>query len=264
MAGLIERYEPDEPAGHPVAAEERLRLYRHLLGTGAVFVAEDPEPVGFSAAIIRDGVWFLSQLWVLPERQEGGIGGALLDEALVWGRGSGAFSVVASPHPGAQLLYLRASMYPMWALYELTGTGVSVPSPPEGMSELTDEDRPWVDDLDREVRGAARPEDHAFLSAEATGMALRRSGEPRGYVYAGPSGRIGPAAARHPSEVPLLIRAGRHLAGAELTVSVPGPNWAALRELVAAGLATKRSNAFLASRPLGDGSRYLSGGGALG
>ena len=77
-------------------------------------MAEDPEPVGFSAAVVRDGVWFLSQLWVLPKRQGRGIGSRLLDETLTWGRGAKTFSVVASPHPAALLVSLRASMYPVW------------------------------------------------------------------------------------------------------------------------------------------------------
>ena len=64
-------------------------------------------PVGFSSAIIRDGVWFLSQLWVAVDRQGSGIGSALLDEALAWGHGSSIFSVVASPFPGAQTVYMR-------------------------------------------------------------------------------------------------------------------------------------------------------------
>lgn len=263
VAALVERYEPDEDPP-PSRTQDRLTLFRHLRETGAVFVAEDREPVGFSAAVIREGVWFLSQLWVLPEYQGRGIGAALLDETLAWGRGARAFSVVSSPHPAAQLLYLRASMYPMWTSYALTGSRLPVPESPPGVEDLRQDDQTWVDDLDRSVRGMAAPEDHRFFRDHAVGVSLRRDGRPVGYVYAWPDGRVGPVAAREPGDLSGLLLAGRHLAGPDVTVNVPGPNWTALRELLRVGLRPTRSNAFLASRPLGDGTRYVSGGGALG
>jgi GNAT superfamily N-acetyltransferase len=261
---LIERYRPEQIGHFSLDPGERLPMYRHLLSTGAVYVAEDPEPVGFSSAILRDGVWFLSQLWVMPERHASGIGSRLLDEALAWGRGASAFTVIASPHPAAVTLYLRASMYPLWVQYELTGGDGAIPDAPEGIASLVDSDRSWIDDLDREVRGAARPEDHAMFRSEATGVALRREGEPKGYVYVWPGGKVGPGGVRDPSDTPVLLRAARHLASGPITVAVPSTNWSALRELVGLGLAPLGSNTFLASRPVGDGSRYLSSGGALG
>jgi GNAT superfamily N-acetyltransferase len=261
---LVERYRPEQIGTFSVEPDERLPLYRHLLATGAVFVAEDPEPAGFSAAVVRDGTWFLSQLWVLPERHASGIGSTLLDEALSWGRGSRAFSVVSSPHPAAQLMYLRASMFPLWVQHEMTGSDLPVAEPPEGVDALGEEDRGWVDELDREVRGVARPQDHDFWRANARGVALRRDGSPIGYVYAWPNGKVGPGAVRDPRDTPLLVRAARSVVGGPATFAVPSPNWAAMAELVRSGFAPFGSTTFMASRPLGDGSRYLSGGGALG
>jgi GNAT superfamily N-acetyltransferase len=260
---LIERYRPEQIGNFSLDPEERLPMYRHLVDTGAMFVAEDPHPVGFSGAIVRDGVWFLSQLWVLPERHASGFGSRLLDEALAWGKGARAFSVLASPHPAAVTLYLRASMYPLWVQYELTGADGDRPDPPEGVEPLADADQAWLDDFDREVRGAARPEDHALFRSEATGLALRRGGEPRGYVYVWPGGKVGPAVACEPADTPVLLRAARHLASGPITVAVPSVNWSALRELIGLGLAPLGTNTFLASRPLGDGTRYISSGGAL-
>jgi hypothetical protein len=226
---------------------------------------EGGEPVGFSAAIVRDGVWFLSQLWVMPERHGGGLGSALLDEALAWGRGSRAFSVVASPHPAAQTLYLRASMYPAWTQLDVTGGGAAVPDAPAGMREMRGEDGAWVDELDREVRGAAHPEDHeAFREWGATGLVLERDGSRLGYVYAWPDGKVGPAAAVRAQDVPLLIAAGRHVVGGPVTVVVPSVNWTALRELVRLGMSPLGATTFMTSVPLGDGARYLSSGGSLG
>jgi GNAT superfamily N-acetyltransferase len=262
---LVERYRPEQRELVPDDPAGRLRTYGHLLETGALFVAEDPEPAGFAAAVVRDGVWFLSQLWVLPERQGQGLGAALLDEALAWGRGSRVFSVIASPHPGAQLLYLRASMYPLWLQLDLTGGGgLGPPDPPTGIEALGPGDRPWIEELDLETRGAARPEDHVFWGREASGIALWRDGQPRGYLYVWPEGKAGPGAVRDPSDTSLLVRAGLNRATGPVTFAVPSANWAALRELVGLGFVPTGSNGFLASRPIGDGSRYLSSGGALG
>jgi GNAT superfamily N-acetyltransferase len=262
-AQLTEEYAPDQVDRLPLDPEGRLPIYRHLLATGAIFVAEDPEPVGFSAAILRDRVWFLSQLWVLPERQGAGIGSRLLDEALSWGRGATAFTVISSPHPGAQLLYLRASMYPLWTQLELMRSDGSAAQAPEGFDELTEGDQDWIDELDREVRGIRRPEDHGFWRAQAVGLALRRYGTPAGYVYVWADGKVGPAAVKDPRDVAAVVRAALHRVDGPASFGVPSTNWAALRDLAREGFAPLGSSLFLASRPIADGSRYLSSGGAL-
>ena len=265
-AYLTERYRPDQVDLLPIDVDDRLPMYRHLLDTGTVILAEeDGEPAGFAASIVRDGVWFLSQLWVLPRRHAGGIGSALLDEALSTGTGCRAFTVVASPHPAAMTLYMRASMYPMFTQLDMTGGDGPPPGPPEGMRDLRPEDATWIDRLDRGVRGAARPEDHAaFRSWGASGQVLERDGNTLGYVYAFPDGKVGPGAAHRPEDIPSLISAARHVVGGPITVAVPGTNWTALRELARFGLTPIGSNTFMSSVPIGDGARYLSSGGALG
>jgi GNAT superfamily N-acetyltransferase len=261
---LVERFRPEQVGVFSVDPDERMLLYRHLHATGVIFVAEDPEPVGFSAAVVRDGVWFLSQLWVLPDRHAGGIGSTLLDEALAWGKGCRAFSVVSSPHPAAQLMYLRASMFPLWVQHEMTGSDEPVDRVPEGIDSLGDDDLSWIDELDRAVRGVARPEDHRFWRGHAKGVVLRRDGRPSGYVYVWPNGKVGPGAVRDAADVPSLVRAARHVAGGAVSFVVPSSNWSALNELVRSGFSPFGSTTFMASRPIADGSRYLSGGGALG
>jgi GNAT superfamily N-acetyltransferase len=271
VGDLLARYRPDNASLLPVHPEGSLPTYRHLHMTGAVFLAEDDEPVGFSAAVIRDGVWFLSQLWVLPDRQGMGIGSTLLDEALSWGHGASSFSVIASPHPAAQTLYLRRSMFPLWVQLDLAGDAGDVGEMPEGFEPLSEEDQPWLDGIDREVRGIARPMDHAFWRRSATGVGLRREGRPVGYVYVWPPGgwsskpasKIGPGGALDPHDMPSLLAAALHLARGAVTVAVPSTNWSALNELVRLGFRLSDTNTFMASRAMPDGRRYLSSGGSL-
>ena len=268
---LLSRYRPDNSDLWPVNPDASLPVYRHVHATGAVFVALDPEPVGFSAAVVRDGVWFLSQLWVVPKRQGTGIGSALLDEALRWGEGASAFTVVSSPHPGAQTLYMRRSMYPLWMQVDLFGEAGDAGELPDGFEALSDDDQPWLDEIDREVRGVARPVDHAFWREAATGIAFRRDGQAHGYVYVWPPGgwaaqprsKIGPGGVLDPRDMPRLVSAALHLSGGAVSAAVPSTNWSALNELVRAGFRLSVTNTFMASRPLPDGSRYLSSGGSL-
>jgi GNAT superfamily N-acetyltransferase len=268
---LLARYRPDDADLLPVSSEAALPVYRHVHATGAVFVAEDPDPVGFSAAFVRDGVWFLSQLWVAPARQGEGIGSALIDEALSWGHGASAFTVVSSPHPGAQTLYLRRSMFPLWMQVDTAGQAGEAGSLPDDFTPLSDADQTWLDEIDRDVRGIARPVDHAFWRRSATGIGLRRAGNDIGYVYVWPPGgwaskpksKIGPGAVRDPRDMPALLASALQLSSGDVAVAVPSTNWSALNELARLGFRMSVTNTFMASRPLPDASRYLSSGGSL-
>jgi len=268
---LLARYRPDDADLLPVSSEAALPIYRHVHATGSVFVAEDPDPVGFSAAVVRDGVWFLSQLWVAPARQGEGIGSALIDETLTWGHGASAFSVVSSPHPGAQTLYLRRSMFPLWMQVDMAGEAGEVGSLPDEFTPLSDEDQTWLDEIDREVRGIARPVDHVFWRSSAIGIGLRRAGKDLGYVYMWPPGgwsakpksKIGPGAVRDPRDMPALLAGALQLCRGDVAVAVPSTNWSALNELARLGFRMSVANTFMASRALPDASRYLSSGGSL-
>ena len=264
MSWLDARYRPDQGERNPAGSGSRDDFYRHLLQTGTILLAEDREAVGFSASVVRDGVWFLSQFWVLPEWHGAGIGSALLEETLAAGRHADAFSVVASPFPVAQLLYLRASMFPLWNQIDMRGV-LPRDERPGGIEDLTTADQAWIDDLDREIRGVARPEDHRFWRDSARGFALGSDGSPVGYVYGWADGKIGPGAVREASDIPRLLRAAALAMPGEqeVTLAVPDANWSALRELIRAGFVPLGSNTFMATRPLGDPTRYISSGGAL-
>lgn len=259
---LARRYEPETLHQFPADPAASMVTLGHLHRTGVVLVAEDPEPVGFASAIVRDGVWFLSQLWVAVDRHGSGVGSALLDEALAWGHGSSIFSVVASPFPGAQTLYMRRSMFPVWQAMEFEGAPAK-PERSDAATGLTPEDRPWVDELDREVRGTARPEDHTFLREHARGIALRRGEEPLGYLYVWPGGKLGPGAVGDARDTAELLRAGIAAGPGRVTLVVPTTNWAALQEVTRLRLRLVSRTVFMASRAMPDGARYLSSGGAL-
>lgn len=197
------------------------RAQRHLLHTdpGGAWVAElNGVVIGYSMALVRGEIWYLSQLFVQPDQHGHGIGRELLGRAQAYGGEQGArvFSVVATTSPAAHALYMRAGMLaigvgyrmsgPLAPLKELTAQGDDVTS-----AEGRDDD---IAALDREVFGAERRQDHAYYldaaarSGAESSFALIRGGELRGYCYAvADSGFIAPMAAYEPEDQRQLLGA---------------------------------------------------------
>jgi hypothetical protein len=122
--------------------------------------------------------------------------------------------------------------------------------------------RAILDPLDRELLGAAHPEDHRFLRAEGRRGFLYRGpdGAPLGYGYAGEIGRIGPIALR---DGDLLEAVVGHLAatvparGARAVWTTGGARRLA-STLLAAGLRIDGFPLLLCwDRPFADLTRYL-------
>src|SRR5262249_36930350 len=105
------------PAVRPCAetgARRGRQRAEHLLATdrGGNFVAVDGAGaiVGLSMALIREGVWVLSQLAVLPEVQGRQLGRKLIDAALSYGNGVRGRLIASSEDPRAMRRYRRAGL----------------------------------------------------------------------------------------------------------------------------------------------------------
>src|SRR5262249_10636315 len=90
--------------------EEPSTETRHLLQTDprlARIAVEDGRPIGFSVGFVRNKLWFLADLFVLPEAQSRGVGGELLKRCLAAGakRGACALAVASSHDQSAQALH---------------------------------------------------------------------------------------------------------------------------------------------------------------
>jgi ribosomal protein S18 acetylase RimI-like enzyme len=235
---------PDPPAPRPVAA-----WLTHVLEHGRLLAAErGGAPVGFAGLVVRDGVAFLTDLFVQPDQQSGGIGGKLLGHILP--PGARARCTTASSDPRALALYLRAGMQPRWPncwlrgfrerLSELPGADVEV-------MEAAPED-PALLAWDAEIGGRRRPEDHAFWVERmaATPLWFRRGGQRIGYGYV--QGRsdeslrypqaaaLGPIGARTPEDAVACVGAAARWASGRsevMRIALPGPH-PALAPLLAA------------------------------
>ena len=261
------------------------RLYTHLqVSDGERFIVaetrdERPEIVAFTAATVRDRLWYLSMLFVMPDYQGSGLGRELLERILPSDDDVVRAVATDSAQPISNALYARFGMVPRIPLLSLTG----LPQRPEAFGELPSGVVPLafdeiaagppvgqghrllteaVDALDAELVGSTHPVDHRFLRTESRHGWLYRGpdGEPVGYGYAGEAGRVGPVAVR---DAALLGPILGHLTSAvqprgAFAIWVPGSAGQAVVTALAAGFRLDAFPVLLCwDRPFADFSRYL-------
>ena len=266
-----------------------LRLYGHLSATDperfVVGTRTDPETgaeqvVAFASALVRERLWFLSMLFVLPEVQRAGVGRALLDRVLPPPDADMVRATATdSVQPISNALYASLGIVPRMPLLNLIG----LPERPDAFPSLPSGVRPvpfetvvgdgadgrghadlsdTVDALDRELLGVAHPIDHRYLRAESRRGWLYRGpdGAALGYGYATEAGRVGPVAVR---DAALLTPVLGHLLSAvqprgAFALWLPGSADQAVVSALRAGFRLDQFPILLCwNRPFADFSRYL-------
>jgi GNAT superfamily N-acetyltransferase len=164
----------------------------HLQRTdpGGAWVAVDGDGVviGCSLALVREGVWGLSLLGVLPDHQAAGAGRALLHAALGTADGSRGAIILSSEHPAAMRSYFRAgfALRPCVALAGIVDRD-ALPGELRSRPGDVDADRELLDAAARHVRGAAYGEDLRtlvqtagceLLVCDGGGFTAHREGSP--------------------------------------------------------------------------------------
>ena len=250
----------------PVPAREGMRQgYTHIIDTGIFYVAESAgRLVGTSGGVVRGDTWFLSAFWVLPELQLQGIGRPLLREVWQAGQRAGArtYCVWSSVEVTAVALYLRFGMLPGVQLLHFAGACRQLPPAPADCA-LEPLEPSTADRLDRAMRGAVRPRDHAhWAAAGMQGWQVRRQGRVAGYFYQG-NGAITPAAWAEAEDGEAVLACAFRAAAensSELRFSIPGSNHAAIRAALDAGLRLLGYSHFLTTAPFGRLVQYLPSG----
>ncbi|MEO8463126.1 MAG: GNAT family N-acetyltransferase [Chloroflexota bacterium] len=236
----------------------------------------DDRVIAFAAATLRETVWFLSMLFVLPDAQRSGIGRSLLDAVLPAPGEAGVLAVTTdSAQPVSNGLYAAHGMAPHLPMFNLVGRpwrqAALVPLPDGITAEAFDASAPAERDraledevaaLDREVVGFAHPMDHGYLRAAGrVGVAYRNgSGSLLGYGYTSEAGRLGPVAVR---DADLLAPVVIHLLDAVLprgasAIWVPGAAGPTLEMLIRSGLRIEGFPALLCwTKPFADFARYV-------
>jgi GNAT superfamily N-acetyltransferase len=211
---LVDVVEAALPSRRPEPGDaRRARIGRRLRGTlasdpdGAWVAREGGEPVGIALAVRSAGIWVLSLLAVSPHAQSGGLGRALLVNALRSADSCRGAMIAASWDPRALRVYFRAG-FDLRPTVAASGA-VDRSAIPTGLDALVSE--AGVDDVERTVavdevvRGGGRPA-HLAALLDAPGVRLYLAGE-RGYALASDGGVLGVAALDEEAARALLWRA---------------------------------------------------------
>jgi GNAT superfamily N-acetyltransferase len=167
--------------------------------------------IGYARSILRDGVRELTEFFVLPEAQAGGVGRELLARAFP-AEGARHRSIVATIDPRAISRYLQSGLPGKVAMAFVAGTPRPVSLPTDLERERLDPSTLPLDDLgeiDRATIGFRRDEDHRWLASRRPGWLYRRGGAAVAYGYH-PAEPVwgGPYAALLASDLPVLLADG--------------------------------------------------------
>jgi GNAT superfamily N-acetyltransferase len=263
------------------------RLWAHTRSTDperfVVATTGDDRIVAFGSAVLRERLWFLSMLFVLPEAQGSGVGREVLARILPADRETVRATATDSAQPISNALYALHDIVPRMPLLNLTGLPMRPEAfgpLPSGVTALPFDEidggptgapsdgiaggalRGELDSLDRELLGATHPRDHAWLRGEGRHGWLYRGpdGAALGYGYASEAGRVGPVAARDQSLIAPILG---HVTSAVVprgafTVWIGGHADEALVATLQAGFRLEAFPVLLCwDRPFGDFTRYL-------
>ncbi|HEY7025944.1 MAG TPA: GNAT family N-acetyltransferase [Candidatus Limnocylindrales bacterium] len=257
--------------GLPVSPRNRealVRLYRHMqrLAPDRWWVAEeDDRIIGFGGSIAYQEMVYLGFLFVLPDRQSGGVGRRLLE--LSMHDSTYRAVAIASYQPISAALYSWYGMTPREPIYMLTGKPrTELPALPGSLTYRpikAAETQP----LDMEVCGLTRVADHEWweeFGRKRFGLFAGR--DLVGYGYIQEVGRLGPFVVRR--EEHLLPFCGRLLAEMPdvdtWLVNVPGSANETFVALLHAGMRLEGPPAiYCANEVRIDHSRYLPASYAL-
>lgn len=252
------------------------RLYvdlAHVAPDGAFVARDEGTAIGIAIPHALEEEWFLSELFVEPSFRGRGIGLELLKAATAEA-GAIARSGIMDPVQLEGLAFYARVGVPMQApLLEISG---EIPRASELERMAAGEHHfgalpidPMahvnaLNQLDREVRGTARPDDHLYFADKAKGFVFTREAELAGYAYVWPGGRIGPMAAVSQNySVQMLayaLAALRANYNAEwCTMLVPGVNTKILRAAMRARLKFDGVKLFASDNNISDLTRYIGG-----
>jgi GNAT superfamily N-acetyltransferase len=240
FADMAQRLNGQSPitVGDPKNWEGIRSLFEHLARSAEHFwVAElDGQPIGYARSILRDGVRELTEFFVLPSQQSAGVGRELLARAFP-AAGASHRSIIATTNPQSLSRYLRAGVTPRFPIFSFNRKPMAVTV----ASDLTIEPitafesvRAELNQLDQDIVGYQRPEEHAWLALEHRGFVYRRAGRMVGYGYIGFNN--GPFALQNADDFPAVLAHAETLTAARhaenVSFEVPLINRAAVDHLL--------------------------------
>jgi GNAT superfamily N-acetyltransferase len=257
---LVEQHLPTFDRTPAFIEHTRLRMaYLRDGDPGGSWVAEtDGSIVGIAQAHVRGDRWVLATLGVVPDHQERGVGGALLDLALDYGKTAGIGAIFSSPDPRAVHRYASAG-FDLHPTVVALGPARRLLEAPSGVREGAADDIEVVNAVDRAVRGGTRSADIEFQLGSGAQLLLDSE---RGYALIR-GGRVWSLAATGGDTASRLLQAAvaRCPHGEMVSVSwiTARQQWA-IRVLVSAGVPLFVHEAVMTRGPWEPELPYLASG----
>jgi predicted N-acetyltransferase YhbS len=183
---------PEPEMRPPERAGPWMDRLRHVLAhdPGGSWVAEEDGSgaiVGIAASTVREGLWGLSSLAVLPGVQAKGIGKQLL-EAVLRQTSPGAPAIICSSHDPRAVRRYRLAGFDLHPALFLWGRPdrSAIPALPD-VRDGDASDIALLDEVDRVARGHGHGPDHEIMTAQLQLKVVER-GKSRGYAYVSPPG----------------------------------------------------------------------------
>jgi len=228
--------------------------------------------VGAAYAVLRDEVWYLGALHVLPEFQSQKIGSELIRRTLAGTTPTTALTVLTDAgNPVSNGLYMRFGMLPQAATVTLDGP-IGRRTADDDAPSLTARPIDGIRDAaalaayDEASIGFARPTDHEFWLGVPglLGRIVERDGAARGYLYVSEAGSIGPVAVADSRDLPAALDLAADLAAdagaASLHIRNFGSARGAMDWAVRRGLKVGGIGLLLSTRPVGRFEGYVTSG----
>lgn len=242
----------DDPQVRAELWQRRRPLFEHLARTADQYwIAEqNGDAVGYARSIVRDGIWELTEYFVLPRLQSAGLGRRLL-ECVAPPDDVHNKVIIATTDARAQARYLKAGVYARFPLYYFSRPPQEVQVSSDLQIEPisgTPEELDALSAVDEQLLAHRRGEDHAWLNEQRQGFLYRRGGQTVGYGYVGYHN--GPFAVLDEQDFPAILGhaesdAARH--GRDFGVEVPLVNRAAVDYLLGRGYRMEAFFAFFMS-----------------
>jgi hypothetical protein len=241
--GVIAANDGGDPTVVARLWEKNRPIFDHLARSAHAFwVAErQDELIGYARSILRDGVLELTEFFVSPDEQSGGVGKELLSRAFT-ARAVSSRIIIASTDIRAQARYLKSGLYPQFPIYYF----FRPPTPAEVASDLqiipmapSPEVLEAIGALDREVLGYRRDADHDWFMSARSGYLYLRDGRISAYGYVTRGEGSGPFAVRNATDLPAVLAHAESIAAREgresFGVQVPMINRVAVYYLLQRG-----------------------------
>jgi len=242
--------------------ERRRFLFDYLADSASQFwVAEqDGEMIGYARSIEHDGLSDLTEFFVSPNQQAGGVGRELLARAFPESKARHRV-VIATLDERALSRYLQAGVYARFPIkyFYRKAEKVDVKTDLQIEPLQIDEYIGDLDRIDRQIIGHARGAVHRWIATTRDGYVYKRNGEIVGYGYVG--GGNGPFAVLDEDDYPAVLAHAESLLaekGDEFGAETPFINRGAIRYFVAHKYQIDSFTVlFMSNEPFGRFENYL-------